>query len=281
MKWAGAILVGLALGCTPPPPVTSQAAMLAARGRPDEAATVLEAHLAEAPDDVEARRELIRVLGVLRRIDQASAEAERLASVLGEQSPVPWVELGHALELSHRYPEALELYDRAASVAPRDPLGPRTGGMRAARWGEVDWAEPRLAEAARRDASDAATWHALGLVRVHQGRFKEAEDAYRSGLVASPRSFENRIGLATLGLRRGDLTSALREYDRIAAEWPELPDVQLGRAYVLWRMGQEKAATAAIERARAAGADPSALARLERAVRASGGPSSASANQSP
>jgi tetratricopeptide (TPR) repeat protein len=281
MKWAWAILAGLALGCTPPPPVTSQAAMLTARGRPDQAAGVLRARLVDAPGDVDARRELIRVLGVLRRVDEATTEAERLAGILGDGSPVPWVELGHAFELARRYPEALELYDRAASVAPTDPLGPRTGGLRAARWGEVDWAEPRLTEATRRDASDATTWHVLGLVRVHQGRLKEAEDAYRSGLVASPRSFENRVGLATLALRRNDLASALREYDFIAAEWPDQPDVQLGRAYVLWRMGEEKAAEEALERARAAGADPKALARLERAVHGTTAPPSASANRNP
>ncbi len=281
MKWAWAILAGLALGCTPPPPVTSQAAMLTARGRPDQAEKVLRARLVEAPEDLAAHRELIRVLGVLRRLDEATTETERLAARLGGASAVPWVELGHAFELAHRYPEALELYDRAASVAPADPLGPRTGGLRAARWGEVDWAEPRLAEATRRDASDASTWHALGLVRVHQGRLKEAEDAYRAGLAASPRSFENRVGLATLALRRDDLTSALREYDFIAAEWPDQPDVQLGRAYVLWRMGQEQAAVAAIERARAAGADPKALARLESAVRGRTVPPSASADRAP
>ncbi len=281
MKWAWAILAGLALACTPPPPVTSHAAMLAARGRPDEAAGVLRARLKDVPEDVDARRELIRVLGMLRQVDEATAEAERLAGLLGDESPVPWVELGHALELSHRYVEALDLYDRAASVAPNDALGPRTGGVRAARWGELDWAEPRLAEAVRRDASDATTWHVLGLVRVHQGRLKEAEDAYRAGLTASPRSFENRVGLATLALRRNDLSSALREYDIIAAAWPDQPDVQLGRAYVLWRMGRREAAEAALERARVTGADATALGRLERAVRSSTGSAPASAAGNP
>ena len=99
----------------------------------------------------------------------ARKEAERLSALLGPTSPVPWIELGHAHELQHKYDEALTLYDRAAEVAPRDPSGPGTGGLRAARWGEPELAEPRLEEALRRNPGDARLWHALGLVRVRLG----------------------------------------------------------------------------------------------------------------
>ncbi len=266
VAWFGALLFGLTSACSPTAPPTAYAALHAARGRPDEAARVLRARLVQAPEDAEARRELVRVLGSLRRLDEAEAEAERLRELLGETSPIPLVELGHAFELAHRYAEALELYDGASELAPNDPLGPRTGGLRAARWGELEWAEPRLVEALRRNISDATIWHALGLVRVHQGRLKEAESAYRSGLAQSPRSFENRIGLATIALQRHDWGAALHEYDAIAADWPDHADAHLGRAYVLWRMGHVAAARAALERARVGGADPRALSRLERAV---------------
>src|SRR5690606_7147240 len=115
------------------------------------------------PDARDERRMLIRLYGSVGELDAAQAQTERLAGMLGGASPVPWVELGHAYELAHRYEEALGSYDRAAQVAPDDPLGPKQGGMRAARWGELALAEPRLVEALRRAPRDAEVWHALGL----------------------------------------------------------------------------------------------------------------------
>ena len=47
--------------------------------------------------------------------------------------------------------KALAMYDHASDVAPNDPRGPREGGMRAAHWGEVEWARPRLEETLGRD----------------------------------------------------------------------------------------------------------------------------------
>ena len=69
-------------------------------------------------------------------------EAEELARTSGPSDPTPYIELGHALELAHRYDEALEAYDAAASAAPASPAGPREGGMRCARWGEAEEAQP-------------------------------------------------------------------------------------------------------------------------------------------
>lgn len=263
----GVATLSAALACSSGPGPVARAALLVEHGRDEEAVTLLRGHLAEQPEDTRARRELIRILGVTRRLDEATRESARLAEQLGDRSPTPWVELGHAYELSRRYEEALALYDRAAEVAPADPLGPRTGGMRAARWGEVDWAEPRLTEATRRDPRDARTWHALGLVRVHQGRYKEARYAYQAGLRADPRSSENRVGLATVALRLEDFAAALAEYERLAAERPGYADAHLGRAYALWRMGQTARAEEALADARRTGADARALARLESALR--------------
>src|SRR4051812_1653558 len=128
------------------PEPANQARMLVAKGRSAEAASELEAYLKEHPDAVPERRLLIRVAGTLGQLAQAQTHAEALARRLGPKSPIPWVELGFALELAHRYDEALAQYDRAAEVAPSDALGPVTGGLRSARWGEPELAEPRLIE---------------------------------------------------------------------------------------------------------------------------------------
>lgn len=263
-RFAWAVVAAVA--CASPSP-TSRAALLLDAGRAEAAQELLQEHLRHEPDDTDARRQLVRVLGFRGDLGGAEREAAVLAGQLGAGDPMPWLELGHAYELAHRFEEALAFYDRAAAVAPRDPRGPRVGGTRAARWGEVDWAAPRLEEAVRRDPADAGAWHVLGLVRVHQGRYEEARRAYLRGLEASPTSREHRVGLATLALRQGRPGEALQHYDALAAQWPEHGDVQLGRAYALWRLGRIREARAAVDRAKVLGATPGVTSKLELALR--------------
>jgi Flp pilus assembly protein TadD len=266
----GPLLVFLAclgvLSCAREGDIVSQAVLLSDKGRYDEARQTLEEHLRKHPHDVAARRMLVRVHGFQGNLGGARAEAERLAAELGPASPRPWLELGFALELAHRYDEALSFYDRAAEVAPRDPEGPRTGGLRAARWGEHEVARPRLEEALRRAPRDAATWHALGVVCLGVGDIAAAEHAYRSGLVADPHALENRIGLATVALLKDDPASALREYETILAERPRFTDAELGRSWALIELGRFDDAERALLKAREHGASPAIIARQEKAL---------------
>src|SRR2546425_854957 len=96
---------------------------------------------------------------------------------------------------------------RADAVSTRDVArarGPREGGMRAAHWGEIDWAKPRLEEAAKRGANDVEMWHALGLLRVHAKELPAAEEAYAAGLRLDPAAPECHLGLATVAVLRDD-----------------------------------------------------------------------------
>jgi tetratricopeptide (TPR) repeat protein len=245
------------------------------KGRTDEARALLLAHLEGEPRAIAERRLLIRVEAFRGQLGEVERQARALADVLGAGSPLPWIELGHALEIAHRYDEALDAYDRAAEVAPQDPAGPRTGGLRAARWGELELAEPRLAEALRRDPRDATTWHALGFVRLAGGELGLAEQAYRSGLLADPGRVENRVGLATVALARGDMKSALAEYDALAAARPQFADAELGRAYALMMLARYAEAEQALARAARLGASSTIVAaqRSELARRTSAYPS--------
>jgi tetratricopeptide (TPR) repeat protein len=250
-----------------PDPV-GQARLLVDKGRPGEAAAALEAELAKRPNALPERRLLIRVLALMGRMDRAEEQARVLAGQLGATSPIPWIELGHALELAHRYDEALEQYDHAAQVAPRDPVGPRTGGLRAAHWGEAELAEPRLVEALRREPRNPEVWHALGMARARLGNLDGAADAYQSGLRADPSALENRVGLATLAVVRGDAAATLREYDAIVSLRPKFGDAQLGRSWALLKLGRLDDAQRALDRAAELGADPRALAAQRRALSA-------------
>jgi Flp pilus assembly protein TadD len=238
--------------------------MLVGKGRVDEASVLLRDYLAKHPQAVAERRLLIRVEAFRGQLGAAQAEADKLARQLGPTSPIPLVELGHALEVAHRYDEALAAYDRAAQVAPYDKLGPLTGGLRAARWGELDWAEPRLREAVRRDPKDPVAWHALGLVQLQQGNATGAERAYRFGLLADPEALENRVGLATLAIARGDLAGALVQYDAIVARRPRFADAHLGRSFALIGLGRFTDAERALNEAAQLGADPNVVAAQRR-----------------
>jgi tetratricopeptide (TPR) repeat protein len=251
-----------------------RATLLMTKGRADEASKVLRGYLTQYPSAVPERRLLIRVEAFRGQLGAAEAEVAVLARQLGAASPIPLVELGHALEVAHRYDEALAAYDRAAEVAPRDALGPLTGGLRAARWGELDWAEPRLREALRRDPKDPAAWHALGLVQLSLGNLAAAEQSYRSGLLADPDALENRVGLATLSLSRGDLRAALVQYDAIVARRPKLADAQLGRSFALMGLGRYAEARVALDEAARLGGDPRVVSaqRAELARRTSAHP---------
>src|SRR6185437_16133507 len=82
----GALLLALALafasGCAGPS-ATERAQSLARQGKDDQAAALLEKRVAEHPDDVPARRLLVRILGYTGNLPRARAQAEELARILG------------------------------------------------------------------------------------------------------------------------------------------------------------------------------------------------------
>jgi len=254
------------------PATTERAQALVRQHREIEAVALLRADLAAHPQDVPARRLLVRLLGFAGDLPAARLEAEELARRLGEADPTPYLELGHALELAHRYDEALAEYDEAASVAPASAAGPREGGMRCARWGEAEQARPRLEEAVRRGASDAETWHALGLVRLHLGDTDAAAQAYRAGAAADPKAPESWLGLASVALARADAAGALEAYDHVLALRPRFAPAELGRAWALAKLGRRQEAARALDHAEELGAPRTNVARQRAALAGQGEP---------
>lgn len=247
--------------CSLGTPPLQRATLLAERGRTSEAIETLEQHLAAHPAEQAERRLLIRLYGSAGDFASAARQTERLAEALPADSPLPWLELGAAFELGHRYDEAISAYDRAASVAPRDPLGPKRGGMRAARWGELDLAEPRLREAVRRAPNDAEAWHALGVVLLGLSRLDAARQAYAAGIAADERALENRLGLATVALRQNEPAAALAQYELLLEARPKFTEALLGKSWCLILMGQYASAASVLSEAERLGADRTSIAR--------------------
>jgi tetratricopeptide (TPR) repeat protein len=264
--WIGAAALvwgGCAAG---QPTVLQRATALAHDHREADAIRVLRDELARRPEDIKSRRLLIRVLASTGDLGAARREVEMLSRQLGSSDPLPHIELGHAYELVHEYEKALEMYDYAAELAPADARGPREGGMRAAHWGEVAWARPRLEEAMRRGTNDAPAWHALGLLRVHSGELAGAEQAYRAGLAADAKAAECHLGLATVAALRGDAASSLAEYEAILAQWPRFAPAHLGRAWALGRLGRKAEAREAVLAAEKSGGASRAIADVRRSL---------------
>jgi tetratricopeptide (TPR) repeat protein len=249
---------------------------LARRHRETEAIAILRKEIAAAPDDLAARGMLVRILAFTGDMRGAEAEATELGNRAPAGDPRAWIELGHAREIAHDFEGALAAYDTAASASPQSPAGPLEGGTRAARWGEIEEAAPRLEEATRRGANDAETWHTLGLVRVHLHDLAGAGQAYRAGLAADPKSAECWLGLATVAVLRDDGAAALAAYDAILALRPRFGDGELGRAWALAKLGRKEEAAAALDRAEEMGAPAKNVARQRASLAGAPAPSAAS-----
>jgi protein O-GlcNAc transferase len=260
-----ALLLAVCAACAPPSP-TDRAQALVREHREAEAAAVLSDRIRSQPENLAVRRLLVRILALTGDMAGARAEVLELARRMPPDSPVPHVELGHALELTHHYDEALAEYDEAANVAPTSPDGPREGGLRCARWGEPEAARPRLEEAVRRGARDTDTWHALGLVRLHLGDFDGAEEAYRAGAASDPKRAESWLGLATVAVVRRDAQKALDAYDQVLARRPRFAPAELGRAWALGKLGRSRDAWRALDHAEELGAAPANVARQRAAL---------------
>ena len=183
--------------------------------------------------------------------------------------PRAWIDLGHGYELQHRFDDALMAYDEAARVAPKDPRGPREGGLRCAKWGEHEAARSRLEEAIRRGDDDPSTFHALGLVRLQLGDRKGAREAYEAGL-HSPRGASDAtcvLGLATLAVVESDAAGALRWYDELVRRRPGVAAAHLGRAWALASLGRFDDAESAVRDAIVRGAADDDVSRMNKFIR--------------
>lgn len=199
---------------------------------------------------------------------EAVVELEKIRDQ-NPRDPRAWIDLGHGYELQHRFDDALLAYDEAARVAPRDPRGPREGGMRCAKWGEHAPARARLEEAVLRGDDDPATYHALGLVRLQLGDRAGARAAYSAGL-KTPRGSSDAtcvLGLATLAVVEDNAADALRWYDELIRRRPSVGAAYLGRAWALATLGRFDEADAAVNEGIGHGAADDDVARMRKFIR--------------
>ena len=253
-------LVTLA-GCARPTAV-QRAMSLERKDKSQEAIALLREDLRDHPDHTDSRRLLIRILAFAGDVGAARAEADELARVTTDGEPIALIEIGHAYELTHHFDEALAAYDEAAARAPSSPLGPREGGMRAARWGEADVAVERLEEARRRGADDTEMLHALALAKMITGDVAGARATYEACAAKDDKDTTCLIGLATVALKKEDYAGALAAYNAVVLRAPEHTAARLGRAYCLILLGRKAEGMREIDRAAALGAPVANVTKL-------------------
>jgi tetratricopeptide (TPR) repeat protein len=234
---------------------------LARQHREEDGIALLRRDLTAHPEDLAARRLLIRLLAVESNLPAARDEVKALADRLPADDPSPWIELGHALELMHQFDEALAAYQTASEVAPLSPEGPREAGTRAAHWGQWAEAQTWLEEAIKRGARSEDVWHTLGLVRLNRNDADGAREAYTACVRADAKAADCWLGLATVALAVHDWAAALAAYDALLRLRPTWGDGELGRAWALAQLGRLGDAATALDHAEELGGDPGAIAK--------------------
>jgi len=203
------------------------------KGRPGRALSLLEAELAENPEDVVALENLATAQRMLGDVRAAAGALERV------------------LELQPRRARALLEYAelQVHLEAPDEAL---------AALGRVLELEPRDREAHR----------ARSRLLFAEGRYAEAVPALEEALALSPDNRRYLYWLAVSQMRSGDLDAARRSFRRARELNPDDPAVLLGCAEVHLAAGEpERAAVLLREAAELEGVDRAELERLGQRLR--------------
>lgn len=101
-----------------------------------------------------------------------------------------------------------------------------------------------------RDAADTADgYYALGRELQRNGKFDDAERAYRLALELEPSHVESRNGLAAISVNRGDVDLALSILGSLAASHPDQPHLLANLGYAHYLKGNYFDARVALEQA--------------------------------
>lgn len=176
-------------------------AILAERGRLEEAAKHLRAGLALEPGSVELHMNLG---GVLASLD-ASAEAEacfREALRLGPGNPQVLSNLAQLAGMRGRWDEAAEHYRAVLGSNPRDGSARRGLGNALFRLGRLDDAGAAYREALAADPRDFQAHYQLGKLAFRQNRLEDATASFLAGLELQPLA-EAHADLARVYAARG------------------------------------------------------------------------------
>ena len=238
---AGAVLIGLATGCSTDPAVAKkkyleQGDAAFSQQHYSEATIAYRNAIKHDPMFGEARYKLAQTYDRMGDRANAAREYIRAADLMPENADLQ-VQAGVALLAAGAFQDARA---RAAKAIERDPknvnahllLAQALAGIK-----DLDAGAAQVEEAIRMDPDEPRTYIGLGAFRQAQGDPKQAEAAFRQAVSVDPRSID-----ATLALAQFYVTTARKE----AEEWlikavalaPE--DVYTNRALALFYINAER-----------------------------------------
>lgn len=159
--------------------------LLAELGKPEEAQALVLDLVKKAPDNIEALNAEFRISVTLKDLVTAAAAADAIVA-LQPKLAVGYFYQGMLAAAHNRSDEALRLYAKALDIQPGYP-DPLEGIVwQLVQQKRVPEALRRLDEVAAREPKNAAALQIKGNVLMGEGRFAEAETAFRQAIERAP-----------------------------------------------------------------------------------------------
>jgi tetratricopeptide (TPR) repeat protein len=214
----------------------------------EAALTPLEKFLAEKPEIAWAHFQLAYAYTALKRTDEARAEYERATSLDPKMSEA-FLNLG--ILVSEKDPAAAVVpLRRAVDLLPAQSRPRYLLGHALERSGDIPGAVDCYEAALRLDPRDVETIIHLGNLYLGLKRYPDAETKFRAGLELQPQSPQALLGLAeTLDLqKKPEAAAAFRDY---LAVQPDAPGAESRVIHLLLEQKQYEAALTELDRAEA------------------------------
>jgi tetratricopeptide (TPR) repeat protein len=244
---ADAETVGLEAGkSNNPQMLRARAAVARQIGKSEEAVSLLERAVAQAPNDWAAWNNFGNALNEAEQAERAVKAFER-ARALNPGAAIVHLNMGRALGSADRHEESLRAFHEAARLDPEDGMAAFEVGKCLLRLGRPEEALPILSKAARICRTNANVFLVIGLTYARLQDLKQAEQSYRVALHVDPAHPAAYLNLSIL-LERGNRMDEVESlYEQAVKNGVAEEDLSYVKALILRRKG---ALTEALELAR-------------------------------
>ena len=248
--------------------VAGKAWVARARGKNDEAATLLESYLPEIEKNELGEYLSIAFLNMINLLDRPEV-TERAARAVASRWPRDGWYLGRLLASRGKVDEGLDAIEAAAKADPTRDVVDSATNLLESRGGEPAVVDrvAKIVEAAHAKApKDAGHIIALTMVRHIQRRYDDEVALYREALALSPGNagFLNNMAW-TLSEGKGEAAEGLKTIDEAIRRMGRLPQLLDTRGTILTRLGKTEDAIKDLEESTRLSPDPTTSFHLARA----------------
>jgi tetratricopeptide (TPR) repeat protein len=154
----------------------------------------------------------IRILSRVAEIYYENGELDRAYDIyrkvtvlepVSENARIAYLNMGNILDDAQRFNEAIEAYEKALALDPRD----------------------------------SSTLYNLGIVYKHMGKGELAIDTWRKASDLKPDDPRSMMAVADYYYEKNFLDDALSEYSRVVRRWPDVQDAHFNIATIYYKKG--------------------------------------------